>query len=372
MAPAQSSNVALLAGPQLIGFFFDWALQGILSMQIYIYHLLFPHDSRATKCLVYGVFVYEWVQTILVTQTAFEIDVYGFGDRSSLTTFHNTWFSVTIMCAILSAVVQGYFCRRIWLFSSSKLLSGAIMFLAFCQMCAGIAGGIMLRAFRPNAAKSSADTPVLTAWLVCAALVDVVIAACMTYFLGRAKTGLRASDALINRLVRLGIETGTITATVAIFDAIAFTAMPNTLVYECPALVLAKLYANTLVANLNNRAIMQRFGARTIDWRTSGIIFAQSGFCGAAATELDARHSSPRDNHVHMEVEHQEHVLSGMHGGAPRPETRGSAVGDSEEKGLEVLELANDLSLHPAEDDKTPLKPTPLCVAGTSYPQMLD
>lgn len=76
---------------------------------------------------VYTVLVYEWVQTVLMTQNAFEINVYRYGDRTALTAYLNSWFSVTIMCAVISAVVQGYFCWRIYVLSRSKLMSGIII-----------------------------------------------------------------------------------------------------------------------------------------------------------------------------------------------------------------------------------------------------
>ncbi|KAH9849914.1 hypothetical protein C2E23DRAFT_887886 [Lenzites betulinus] len=341
MAPIQPSNVTLLAGPQLLGFFFDWALQGVLSVQIYIYYLMFPRDARGTKCLVYGVFVYEWVQTILITQTAFEIDVYDFGDVASLTAFHNAWFSVTIMCAFISAVVQGYFCWRIWVFSRSKLLVGTIMFLAFGQMCVGIAGGILLHTFRSTAAKYSPVTPLVSGWLICAAIVDVIIAGCMTYYLSRAKTGLGASDALVDRLMKLAIETGTITAAAAIFVAIAFIAAPSTLLYELPALVLAKLYANTLLASLNNRAIMRRLKS-TSDGTIS------LNFNGATTT--DRRHASSQGNNVRVEVAHEEYVFRDMNDLTLCSDAAGSSGGEDKSAGVLELTDVNPSTRH--GDDK--------------------
>ena len=37
-----------------------------------------------------------------------------------------------------------------------------------------------------------------------------------------------------------------------------FTAFPESTYHECPALALAKLYANTMVTTLNNRAFLKR------------------------------------------------------------------------------------------------------------------
>ncbi|KAI0358346.1 hypothetical protein OH77DRAFT_1263959 [Trametes cingulata] len=275
MATAESS-VKLLAGPQLLGFCLSWALQGILNVQIYLYYLWFPRDPLATKLLVSAIFIYEWIQTVLVTQTAFEIDVYDFGDRTALTAFHNTWFSVTIMCAVISAVVQGYFSWRIWILSRSKLLPAVIICFSFAQMSVGVAGGVMLHVIDPTAAEASAVTPVISSWLAGAAFVDLIIALSMTYHLTRSKSGIKKTDDLVNRLVRLVVETGTLTATVAIVDLVCFTAIPNTLLHECPALVLAKLYSNTILVSLNNRAFLRHGGDNFVD--SAGVTLQIRGY----------------------------------------------------------------------------------------------
>ncbi|KAH9944954.1 uncharacterized protein BXZ73DRAFT_38135 [Epithele typhae] len=238
--------------------FFNWGLQGCLVVQCYIYHLWFPHDRLYIKSLVYGLLIYECVQTGLVTDFAFDNFVYGYGQRAILTQFHNTWFSVTIMCSLVSCVVQSYFAYRVWVLGRSAILTGIILFLSFAQMSVGVAGGIMLHVIDPNAAAASIVTPVISSWLGGAALADVIIAASMSYLLLRGKNGIKRSDDMINALVRFVVETGAMTATVAVLDLICFTALSNTLLHECPALVLAKLYSNTLVASLNNRVIITR------------------------------------------------------------------------------------------------------------------
>ncbi|KAI0630712.1 hypothetical protein C8Q77DRAFT_221984 [Trametes polyzona] len=253
-------DVPLIAGPQLLGFFLAWGLQGVPTVQTYLYHILFPDDGLVTKTLVYGTFVYEWAQIALITQTAFEINVYHFGDLNSLTDFHNTWFRTPIMCAIISAVVQWYFCWRILAFSRLKVLVGAMAVLVFVQMALGIAAGILLHVMHVSAVGPlpSVVTTVFIVWFTTSATVDVLIATCMTYCLLKSKSGIHRSDALVSRLVRLTIETGVLTAAFAILNAVLFAASPQTFkVYQCVALVLPKIYVNTLLANLNNRAVMR-------------------------------------------------------------------------------------------------------------------
>ncbi|TBU55403.1 hypothetical protein BD310DRAFT_795576, partial [Dichomitus squalens] len=114
----------------VVGYCLSWGLQGALTVQVYLYHLSFPADSRALKMLVYLVMIYEWVQTSLVTSYAMEVHVYDFGNVASIVQYHNTWFSVPIMSAGISFVVQCYFCWLIWAFSRLKVVTGVVLFVS--------------------------------------------------------------------------------------------------------------------------------------------------------------------------------------------------------------------------------------------------
>jgi uncharacterized protein with PQ loop repeat len=64
-AATASSDVTRLAIPLLFGPLCNWALYGILCVQIYVYSYNFPQDSRPIKFLAYFVFLLETVQTAL-------------------------------------------------------------------------------------------------------------------------------------------------------------------------------------------------------------------------------------------------------------------------------------------------------------------
>ncbi|KAI0326383.1 hypothetical protein GY45DRAFT_1373999 [Cubamyces sp. BRFM 1775] len=254
---SEASNVAQLTGPQLLGQFINWGLMGALSVQIYLYHVMFPKDPISLRGFVYGLFVFEWIQTGLITENAFNVFVYNFGDVPNVLKFHNSWFSVPVMCGVVSVSVQFFYARRIFVLSGSYIIAGVICLLALTQGSAAIASGVLLKNIH-TAADQKATTPAIATWLGGSALVDIVIAVTMTILLLKTKTGFRRSDSLVNKLVRLVIESGTITASVAIVDVVMFAALPQTLYHECPALALAKLYANMMVTSLNNRAFLQR------------------------------------------------------------------------------------------------------------------
>ena len=96
----------------------NWGLFGTLSVQLCtslrvilqqtiwnsffldLYYLAFPNDRRFTKYTVYGIYVIEFGQTILVAYDMFATFGYGFGDMDSLTSVHFYWLADTIMSAV--------------------------------------------------------------------------------------------------------------------------------------------------------------------------------------------------------------------------------------------------------------------------------
>lgn len=87
-----------------------------------------------------SVLIYEWVQTGLITAAAMQIYVYDYGNVISMLAFHNTWFSATIMCGLISAVVQTFFAWRIFKLSRSRVLgrSMAAFILAVRVVWSGV------------------------------------------------------------------------------------------------------------------------------------------------------------------------------------------------------------------------------------------
>ncbi|KAF7333539.1 hypothetical protein MVEN_02370200 [Mycena venus] len=114
-------------------------------------------------------------------------------------------------------------------------------------------------------------------WCGGAVLSDIPIAIFMTYYLAKNDTGFRQTHVLISKLIRLTIETGAVTGTeyfvgshelrtyclvavVALTNLILLFAFPGRVHYTTPALIMPKLYANTIIAVLNAR--LQIVGGR--------------------------------------------------------------------------------------------------------------
>ncbi|OBZ68710.1 hypothetical protein A0H81_11139 [Grifola frondosa] len=96
-------------------------------------------------------------------------------------------------------------------------------------------------------------------WLACSAVADSVITIALVWHLRRHKTGFSVTDDVVNRIIRLTVHTGLVTALCATIDLVLFLAMPAGLhlIFNLP---LSKLYTNSLMSTLNSRAIL-KYGA---------------------------------------------------------------------------------------------------------------
>ena len=65
-----------------------------------LYYLAFPNDRRFIKYLVYGIYVIEFVQTMVVAHDMSKAFGYGFGDVGGLTSMFDDWLTVPIMSAV--------------------------------------------------------------------------------------------------------------------------------------------------------------------------------------------------------------------------------------------------------------------------------
>jgi hypothetical protein len=63
--PPIPDDIVALTAPLLFGTIFNWALFGVLTIQVYIYNLNFSEDKRLIKVLVYSTYALEVFQTAL-------------------------------------------------------------------------------------------------------------------------------------------------------------------------------------------------------------------------------------------------------------------------------------------------------------------
>ncbi|KAJ6578127.1 hypothetical protein B0H19DRAFT_846325, partial [Mycena capillaripes] len=236
----------------LIAYLLDWALFSALTVQLYFYYEAFPNERWTTKGLVYTIYCIELVQIIFSTLDAFVIFGSGFGEVSALAQIHFAWLTSPILTALVSFIVQSFYAYRLYILSRSRIIVPILI---------------------------AKKNPLIISevWLCGSAVVDITIAACMSYYasflflvvdaissvfqLTTRDTGFRQTHTVLSRIMRLTIETGSLTAAVALTTFILFMVFPDKIYYTTPATFVPTLYANAMLTVLNARS--QILGGRS-------------------------------------------------------------------------------------------------------------
>jgi len=255
--PPIPPDIAAFAGPPLIGIMLNWFLYGILVMQLYVYYQWFPYDKKLIKCLVYGLFFIDSLQSCLATADAFHWFARGFGNMITLAQPFISAFDAPILDGIMAFAVQSFFCWRIWVLQRSWWLPLSIFGVALISVAGAIATGVGGYQI-PNLTQLIDLKWQLCLWLGGSAVADTLIAIVMTYLLLRSRTrDHEKTDNILVKIVRLTVETNTVTASVAIIVLVCLLAIPdNSSIAMTPSYALGKLYSNTLLAIFNNRIYM--------------------------------------------------------------------------------------------------------------------
>ncbi|KAF9525279.1 hypothetical protein CPB83DRAFT_944065 [Crepidotus variabilis] len=235
----------------------NWSLFGVLSMQMYIYYVTFGTDPLHNKLLAYGVYLLEVIQTILLTQSCFHAFAQGFGDFNQMDEIGTLWFSVPTLSGVVACVAQLFYAYRIHILARSKFIVCAIIALSVLQLGGGIATAVMSKRaifhshfLGPGSYKT---TGVSQIWNGSSMLCDVIIAICMIVCLSHRMNGLPSTRKLVKKIILLTVETGSITAVVALLNFILVLLPTRPTYFLTPVAILGKLYSNSMMAVFNSR-----------------------------------------------------------------------------------------------------------------------
>ncbi|KAJ6580137.1 hypothetical protein DFH09DRAFT_1310081 [Mycena vulgaris] len=247
-------QIVEFTGPLLIGALLNWGLFGAMAVQVYLYYQAFPNDRLITKSLVYILFTIDFVQTILITHDAFATFGYGFGDVSAVTKLRLIWLTIPVMDGIVAFIGQSFYAYRIYGLSKSWFIPVFIVTLSLMSAVAAFISGSLAREVGDAAKLTTAETNIASGiWLSTSCASDVVIAGCMTYYLSKVDSTFRQTRVFLSKLIRLTIETGSVTALATLTTLGLFYGFPNRSYDFVPAFIIPTLYANAILAVLNAR-----------------------------------------------------------------------------------------------------------------------
>ncbi|KAJ7152176.1 hypothetical protein C8R43DRAFT_1003802 [Mycena crocata] len=257
--PLPPPNFISTITSQLIGVLLSWFLLGTFVIQVYIYRVYFHKDPLFLKILVYFVFLSTIVCACLqAADMAFWFGV-GFGDPTVFKDARNSGFYSPLMGSLIATLVQLFFCYRICVIKRAAWpLCIPIVVCALVQFAGGIGGVILLYSAEGlGGPLSTAHVVLLYFWPIGGAVADVLIAAIMAYLLLGSGSGL-ATRNIVKNVVRITVEINCLPTAVSLLALVLFYSIPETGYWYCPVITLSNIYANTLLATLNNRVISRK------------------------------------------------------------------------------------------------------------------
>ncbi|EIW74740.1 hypothetical protein CONPUDRAFT_159523 [Coniophora puteana RWD-64-598 SS2] len=239
------------------GYQLNWWLFGILTVQVYLYHTAKFRDRFFIQFLVYGSFLLETAQTAITSRDSYYQLVLSYGDPDMLTEAYLTWLTMPVTVGIISMIAQIFYAYRIYILCHIRLLAVFIVVLALTQGVTAIVAGVIVVTANSSdvASNTTNDVVPVTIWLTISAACDVTIFSAMTWILSTRRSSVTSanSNMMINRIIVLTVETGLASAACAICVLILFVSFKQDIYYALPAVMLSKIYSNSLLVLLNNR-----------------------------------------------------------------------------------------------------------------------
>ncbi|KAF9554904.1 hypothetical protein CPC08DRAFT_753380 [Agrocybe pediades] len=244
-------------GAVLIGSFGSCVLYGLTAVQTWFYYVSYPKDPLRNKFLVFTLWLLDTLHTILTSYTAYFYLVSRYYSPSALLLIN---WSIPVSVAFsntIEVIVQSYFLHKILLISRGTLLWRTLVFLLGMLVLAHLGTAIeiaivtfMAKTFGtlPQSKYYSAIPLAITN--ICA---NVLINGALIYLLRGHRSGIQRTDNIVKRLIIYAVNRCLLISCLEIVEIIVFSTSTHTLWYLGIDFVMAKLYANSLLASLNSR-----------------------------------------------------------------------------------------------------------------------
>ncbi|KAJ7850136.1 hypothetical protein B0H13DRAFT_2360851 [Mycena leptocephala] len=241
----------ILYGMGLLQAYFFWYGKDARVLKIAVGPLLRTNFGELTAIpqVIIVVFL-ESFQLATLFASTYHYLIDGFGNFPQLLEIY--WLSLCqLAAAYLSAfVVQVYFAYSIYrLGSGEKILPFAILICSLAALGQVVVAADLVSYAQLDEVKS---TTVVNA--SCSVLSDVLITAGLSWRLHSARTGIQATNNLLNYMIMFAINRGALTMTTAILELILFFALPGTFYFFGMIWFTGKLYMNSMLATLNTRS----------------------------------------------------------------------------------------------------------------------
>ncbi|KAJ8074369.1 hypothetical protein PM082_015255 [Marasmius tenuissimus] len=213
--------------PMFFGMLLDVALLGTLSIQVISYFHNYSRDRWWFKCLVVYLMVAELANTVCDILTVYE----------PLVTHYGTIFADSPRLLPADAITTTFVSTAVQLFMAWRIgiLMGSVIprLIITAMSIVSTVGAVWLASGVINVVETNFRQPTTTIrdasclWLISSSITDVTITLCIIFVYVKRALSHRASgsnimDTQVSRVLKLSIESGTITALATISDLVVF------------------------------------------------------------------------------------------------------------------------------------------------------
>ncbi|KAF7358205.1 hypothetical protein MVEN_00869000 [Mycena venus] len=239
-------------GPFLIGVLLNTMLYGVMIVQAFLYYSRYKADRPWFRYLVLYLVIAETANWVCDVGLIYEPLILRWGNPEALVISPILLRADAVLTVLISTPIQAFIAWRIHVVTRSYILPGMILLLAVVSLGGGIATTTIVTLHPAFASFGNFRAEVVT-WLVSSTACDVLLTASLVYSLWIRKTNVISTDSYINKIIRLTVQTGLITAAAALLDMILFLTIPNSSLNFMFDFPLSKLYTNALISTLNAR-----------------------------------------------------------------------------------------------------------------------
>jgi len=215
------------------------------------YFHTYKRDGKGLRLFVFYLFVVETVETLLAMGVVFEPLIVENGKPQGTTILPYLLPSLPTLAVLVSTPVQLFTAWRIYVITKSYWMPG---FISLCSM--GSFGASFYTTERIARARLVPQKSKLTHpyFLLLESATDILTMGTLIYSLSRRRSHDKSTNLVLKKILRLALQTGSITTLFTLMDAISVYVWPKTSISFAFDYPIPKLYSNALLSTLNARS----------------------------------------------------------------------------------------------------------------------
>jgi len=254
-------------------------LFGIGLAQVFTYCQNSKKDRLWVKLFVGILVTLDALSSVFMAAWMYQLFIDSRGNIAIFQTAGWLAASSDIMAALIQSIVQLFFAWRLHIIGSTLYptltqspqsvygwrdfivekqhwLTGFICICSFATLCGGVGTGIASLLVKEYSHFSPTVGPIGFIWGSSSIAADLIITVAMTYHLHRAKGTFESTDRLLDRIILLTVQNGSLTTLIALIDVCLYVAAKNPY-WISGTLLIPKLYSNSALSSLNARRYMR-------------------------------------------------------------------------------------------------------------------